>query len=173
MSSVPAGIEIRTEQSEDHASVRRVNELAFGQRAEADLVEALRAGGHARLSLVAEEAGEIVGHVLFSDLPIVDGIRTIPALALAPLAVVPERQRRGVGSALVREGLRRSAESGYEAVVVLGHPAYYPRFGFSAQLAAHLAAPYAGEAFMAAELVPGALAGVAGAVRYPPPFDGV
>jgi putative acetyltransferase len=91
-------------------------------------------------------------------------------LALAPLAVLPARQRQGVGSLLVREGLRASAAQGHRVVVVLGHPGYYPRFGFSAALARPLKAPFSGEHWMAAELVSGALAGVAGEVRYPPPF---
>jgi putative acetyltransferase len=91
-------------------------------------------------------------------------------LALAPLAVTPARQRQGIGSQLVREGLRACAAAGHRIVVVLGHPAYYPRFGFSAALARPLKAPFSGESFMAAELVPGALPGVAGEVRYPPPF---
>jgi putative acetyltransferase len=115
---------------------------------------------------VAEEGKEIVGHILFSDLP----IGTLHALALAPVAVLPGRQRQGIGSRLVQEGLRRCVEAGHRVVVVLGHADYYPRFGFSARLAEQLQAPFSGPSFMALELVPGALAGVAGQVRYPPPF---
>ena len=133
-------------------------------------MDALRDGGYARLSLVAEEGGRVVGHVLFSDLPIVTQAGTLHALALAPVAVLPSRQRQGVGSLLVREGLRLCAEQGHRVVVVLGHPDYYPRFGFSARRAGRLKAPFSGAAFMALELVPGALAGVTGEVRYPPPF---
>ena len=121
-------------------------------------------------SLVAEEGGRVVGHILFSDLPIVTADGTVEALALAPLAVLPSHQRRGIGSLLVREGLRACREAGHRIVVVLGHPEFYPRFGFSAELAERLKSPFSGPAFMAAELVPGALEGVEGEVRYPPPF---
>jgi len=125
---------------------------------------------NARVSLVAEEGGRVVGHVLFSDLAIVTKGGTIEALSLAPLAVVPERQRRGIGSMLVRGGLRVCEESGHRIVVVLGHPEFYPRFGFSAKMAERLSSPYSGPAFMAAELVPSVLRGVTGEVVYPPPF---
>ena len=160
---------IRKESSADHAAVRHVNCQAFERDAEADLVDALRAESFARLSLVAELEGRVVGHVLFSDLPIVTPKGAVPALALAPVAVLPEHQRRGVGSALVRRGLEICRDEGHRVVVVLGHPTYYPRFGFSAELAERLEAPYSGPAFMALELVPGAL--VDGKVEYPPPFS--
>lgn len=161
---------VRPERPGDHAAVHEVNRLAFRQDEEARLVDALREGGYTRLSLVAEDGGRLIGHVLFSDLPIETQQGTVPALALAPLAVLPARQRQGVGSLLAREGLRACAEQGHRIVVVLGHPGYYPRFGFSAALARPLRSPFTGEHWMAAELVPGALAGVAGVVRYPPPF---
>jgi len=161
---------IRPEIPADHAAIREVNRLAFGGGDEARLVAALRAGGYVRVSLVAEEGGRVVGHILFGDLPIVTAVGTVEALALAPLAVLPSHQRRGIGSLLVREGLRACREAGHRIVVVLGHPEYYPRFGFSAGLAWRLKSPFSGPAFMAAELVPGALEGVGGEVRYPPPF---
>jgi putative acetyltransferase len=163
-------LEVRPENPDDLGAVREVNRQAFGHEDEARLVDALRDGGYARLSLVAEEGGRIVGHILFSDLPVVTQTGTLHALALAPMAVLPERQRQGIGSRLVREGLRAGAEAGHRIVVVLGHHDYYPRFGFSSQLAGPLKAPFSGPAFMALELVPGVLAGVAGQVRYPPPF---
>ena len=176
MSKVPTPNEwtVRAETEADHQSVAEVNRLAFGGRDdEARLVEALRQGGYARVSLVAEIGGRVIGHVLFSDLPIVTSEGTVSALALAPMAVVPEFQRRGIGSALVRAGLDQCRSAGHRIVVVLGHPPFYPRFGFSASLARTLEAPYSGNAFMAAELVPGALAGISGRVAYPPPFDGL
>jgi putative acetyltransferase len=164
-------LNIRPETGTDHEAIRQVNRLAFGQEDEARLVDALRDGGHVRLSLVAEQAGQVVGHVLFSDLPIVTEAGTVPALALAPMAVLPGFQNQGVGSALVRRGLEACRDQGHRIVVVLGHPRYYPRFGFSPALAAALDSPFSGkDSFMAAELVPGALAGVTGQVRYPPPF---
>ena len=133
------------------------------------LVDALRDGGYGRVSLVAEDPG-IVGHVLFSDLPIVTATGTVSALSLAPVAVVPAAQRRGIGSALIRRGLDLCRERGHRIVVVLGHAEYYPRFGFSADLARPLRSPFHGEHWMAMELTPGALTGLAGDVRYPPPF---
>jgi putative acetyltransferase len=163
-------VSVRAETSEDLEAIREVNRLAFGRKDEALLVEALRDGRYTRFSLVAEEGGRVVGHILFSDLPIATQAGTLSAQALAPLAVLPTRQRQGAGSLLVREGLRACAAAGHRIVVVLGHPAYYPRFGFSAALARPLKASFSGESFMAAELVPGALEGVAGEVRYPPPF---
>jgi putative acetyltransferase len=161
---------VRKETPEDLEAIREVNRRAFGQEDEARLVDALRDGGYVRLSLVAEEDGQVIGHILFSDLPIATQASTVHALALAPMAVLPARQRQGVGSRLVREGLRACAAAGHRAVVVLGHPDYYPRFGFSARLAERLKAPFSGPAFMALELVPGALENVTGEVRYPPPF---
>jgi putative acetyltransferase len=161
---------IGPENSDDLDAIRAVHRRAFDRDDEASLVDALRAQGYSRVSLAADLAGRIVGHILFSDLPIVTSRGTIPSLSLALLAVIPEHQRMGIGSALVREGLRACTEQGHRIVIVLGHPGFYPRFGFSARLAEWLEAPFSGEAFMALELVPGALVGVAGEVRYPPPF---
>jgi putative acetyltransferase len=159
---------IRPEATADHMAIREVNRLAFGGDDEARLVDALREGGYARVSLVAEEDGRVVGHILFSELPIETRSGTRAALSLAPVAVVPSHQRRGIGSMLTREGLRACTEAGHRIVVVLGHPEFYPRFGFSATLAERLRSPFTGPAFMALELVPGALEGVEGEVRYPP-----
>lgn len=161
---------IREETPCDHAAVREVNRLAFGQDDEANLVDALRAGHYTRLSLVAERDGTVVGHLLFSRLPIETVTGAVEALALAPVAVLPERQRQGVGSQLIRRGLMMCRQRGHRIVVVLGHAEYYPRFGFSAALAERLRSPFPGPHFMALELVPGALDGVEGEVRYPPPF---
>ena len=96
--------------------------------------------------------------------------RTIRAAALAPMAVQPDLQNQGIGSKLVEEGLKVVRERAFDGVIVLGHSAYYPRFGFSAELARRLAAPFSGEAFMALELVPGALDGSMGSVSYPAAF---
>jgi putative acetyltransferase len=163
---------IRPEASADQEAIRHVNRLAFGQDAEARLVDALRDGGYVRVSLVAEQNGQVVGHVLFSDLPIVTNAGTVPALALAPMAVLPECQNQGIGSGLVRRGLEVCQEQGHRIVVVVGHPHFYQRFGFSSKLAAYLESPYSGrESFMAVELAPGALDGVMGRVQYPSPFE--
>jgi putative acetyltransferase len=164
-------IPVRPEAATDHESIRHVNRLAFDQDDEARLVDALREGAYVRVSLVAEQAGQVVGHILFSDLPIITEGGTVPAVALAPMAVLPDFQNRGIGSALVRRGLEDCQEQGHRIVVVVGHPRFYPRFGFTSKLAACLASPFSGkEAFMAVELVPGALDGVKGRVQYPPPF---
>jgi putative acetyltransferase len=167
-------INIRAETAADLDAIRHVNRLAFGQDDEARLVDALREGGFVRLSLVAEQDGQVVGHILFSDLPIITDAGFVPALALAPMAVLPAFQRQGIGSALVRRGLEVCLEQGHRIVVVLGHPHFYPRFGFSPKLASALASPFGGgDSWMALELVPGTLAGVAGRVDYPPPFEPV
>jgi putative acetyltransferase len=163
---------IRPETDADHNAIRHVNRLAFGQDAEARLLDALRDGGYVRASLVAEKDRQVVGHVLFSALPIITEAGTVPALALAPMAVLPDYQRQGIGSALVRRGLDVCKEQGHRIVVVLGHPHFYQRFRFSSKLAAQFESPYTGrESFMALELMPGALNDVTGRVQYPPPFE--
>jgi putative acetyltransferase len=164
------GVAIRSETPADLTMIRQINCLAFGQQEEARLVDALRDAGYARFSLVAERAGKVVGHILFSELGIITESSTVSALALAPVAVLPEFQNRGIGSALVRHGLEVCRDGGHKIVIVVGHPRFYPRFGFSAKLASRLASPYGGEAFMALELVPGALDGITGRVEYPSPF---
>jgi putative acetyltransferase len=165
-------IPIRSERDSDWEPIRVVHRLAFGRDDESRLVDALRDGGYTRVSLVAEIDGQVVGHVLFSELSIITAAGPLGALALAPLAVLPAWQRRGVGSELMRRGLDECRLQGHEIVIVQGHPAYYPRFGFSAELARPLESPYAGDAFMALELVAGALAGITGKVVYAPPFGG-
>ena len=162
---------IHPETPADHDAAAQVNRLAFGGEAEPRLVRALREGGYVRLSVVAELGGEVVGHVLFSWLPIETADGTVEALALAPMAVHPAFQRRGVGTRLLTEALAACRRQGHRIVVVLGHPEFYPRFGFSAKLAEPLAGPFSGPAWMALELVPGALSGVVGRVVYPPPFE--
>ena len=169
----PMSISIRLERSDDVAAIGAVNRAAFAGDAEARLVDALREAGHVRLSLVAEDAGRVIGHILFSEMWIDAAGGALDALALAPMAVVPERQRQGVGTALVRRGLEHCADAGHRIVLVVGHPAYYPRFGFSRESARRLDSPYQGDAFMALELAPGALAGVSGTVRSPPPFANI
>jgi putative acetyltransferase len=164
-------VTIRPVAPADLNAVHEVNRLAFGQDAEADLVDGLRAGGFVRLSLVAEVGGQIAGHILFSRLPIIIRTGVVEALALAPMAVLPTHQRRGIGTKLVEEGLRACREAGHRIVLVLGHPTFYSRFGFSAKLAEPLTSPFgSGESWMAVELVPGALTGVVGRVEYPGPF---
>ncbi len=165
------GTHIRPETPADRAAVWQVHQAAFGGPAEANLVAALVDGGAAEVALVAERDGCIVGHILFSRLSIHTAQRSVTALSLAPLAVLPEYQRQGVGSALVLAGLDACRRAGHLIVTVLGHPAYYQQFGFSAQLAQPLHSPFGGgDAWMALELVPGSLRAVQGEVEFAAPF---
>jgi len=164
-------IVIRPEIEQDRQAIWNVNRAAFESDAEANLVDALRDGGYVEVSLIAKVDGEIVGHILFSRLPVVTRVGTVDAFSLAPMAVLPSYQRRGIGSKLVEAGLEACREKGHKIILVLGHPEFYPRFGFSAELARLLESPFGGvEAWLAMELAPGALAGVEGRVEYPPPF---
>lgn len=169
-----APLVIRVEQPGDIPHIRDIVAHAFGQRGEADLVDQLRADGDALVSLVAvAENGELVGHILFSRLPI-EGAkgRVTDAAALAPLAVRPEHQRKGVGTALTKAGIRACTARGLAAIIVVGDPKFYQRFGFSAAAARGLRSPYAGDACMALELKPGGLR-AKGTVRYAAAFGAV
>jgi putative acetyltransferase len=157
-----------TEDSEEHSVIHSINKTAFGSQDEADLVDELRAEGAVLVSLVAEIQEQIVGHILFSRMSIETTGGPVQAAALAPMAVLPEHQRRGIGGRLVRHGLNLLRDQGEQIVIVVGHPNYYPRFGFSSQKA--LKGPFPQDAFMAMELSPGALEGVRGTVRYPAAF---
>jgi putative acetyltransferase len=138
----------------DHADIRTVVAAAFGQADEADLVDRLRADGDALVELVAEADGAVVGHVMFSRLLTDTGARLA---ALAPLSVLPGFQSDGLGMALMETGHALCAMAGIQAVIVLGHPGYYPRAGYSAEAAKTVAAPFSGPSFMGLALTPGAL----------------
>ena len=168
-------IVVRLEAPADRGAVFYVNECAFGRPAEALLVDRLRASADPVFSFVAEEAGQVVGHILFSPVEVASEGGAFPALGLAPMAVLPARQRRGIGSRLVRAGLRACRDAGRPVVFVLGHPGYYPRFGFTPAHAKGITCTYdvPPDAFMVAELVPGALAGRTGTVHYHPAFEDV
>lgn len=160
---------IRHARTSDHALIRAVLDAAFGRGHEGDIVEHLRADGDVIFELVEEEAGEITGHLVFSRLW-ADSNNLYAALG--PLAVRPDVQRAGTGDRLTRVGLETAKEFGAHAVVVLGHPAYYPRFGFTAQAAQNLSSPYSGlAAFMALEIEPGALDQRL-VIAYPDAFGG-
>lgn len=162
---------ISPEADQDRAAIWKVNQVAFEGDAEANLVDALRDGGFAEVSLVADLDGKVVGHVLFSRIAIVTKAGTVGALSLAPMAVLRSHQRQGIGSLLTAAGLRACREGGHRIVLVLGHPEFYRRFGFSAELARPLESPFGGgEAWMAMELWPDALQGVEGWVEFSPPF---
>ena len=161
----------RIERSDDLLAIRRVNEAAFGRPDEAEIVDRLRVQSPAYLGLVAVEE-EVIGHIAFSPVTIEPARPDLAACGLAPMAVLPEHQRQGVGSALVRAGLNVCRERGYAAVFVLGHPSYYPRFDFRPASSFGLRCVYDApdEAFMALLLRPGALDDIAGTVHYHPVF---
>ncbi len=160
---------IRHARPTDHPAIRNIVEAAFGQADEADLVERLRAGGDVMFELVDDEAGEIVGHILYSRLW-ADSVHLYAALA--PLAVRPDRQRSGVGKRLTTASIETAKDFGAHAVIVLGHPEYYPKFGFTTEAAAQVKSPYSGSpAFMALALEDGALEAPL-LVAYPDAFAG-
>ncbi len=164
-------IAIRGERDGDAAGVRAVNEAAFGRPVEAGIVDALRAACPDLVSLVAVEGDGIVGHILFSPVTVERGAG---GMVLAPLAVLPGRQRAGIGSALVVSGVAALRARRCPFVLVYGHPGYYPRFGFTRAsahgLASHLP-DVPDDAFMVLVLDPGAMAGVGGVARHRPEFD--
>jgi putative acetyltransferase len=167
---------IRPEKEGDFDQISQVNDIAFGTPGEALLVLKLRnrIDFIPGLSLVAVVGDRVVGHILLYPVRIISRRgQPVTSLSLAPMSVLPEYQRKGIGSALVREGLKRSKESGYESVIVLGHADYYPRFGFlpASRWKIICLFPAPDEAFMALELISGALKGVeGGVVEYPPEF---
>ena len=149
-------------------------------------MDALRAAGAVIASLVAEEEGEIIGHILFSPATLDSHSQAIsqptrntdalsrPIAALGPMAVAPAHQRRGVGSQLIVAGLELCRAAGYDLVIVLGHTDYYPRFGFRPAPPPGIRWEHGADAhFMVQELQPGALDGASGVVRYRPEFDNV
>jgi putative acetyltransferase len=165
---------IRAEEEKDRTAVHAVNASAFETLAEADLVDALREQAQPIVSLVAEDDGVVVGHIMFSPVSL-SGHPELKVMGLAPMAVAPAHQRKGVGSALVRAGLERCKELGFSAVVVLGHPEYYPRFGFSPAAGFGIRCEHEApeEAFMAVEIQRAALSGKSGTVKYHAAFSNV
>ena len=166
---------IRPERPKDFSAVFTILYRAFGRPEEAELVEKLRSVADPQISLVAELDGQVVGHIFFSPVTIEDENLSFVAFGLAPMAVLPELQNRGIGSQLVRVGLDTARKSGHTIVVVLGHPDYYPRFGFEVASRKGLCCefPAPDEAFMVIELEPGALRGRSGIVKYLPAFSAV
>lgn len=164
---------VRNETPADAAAIHRVNELGFGSPAEAELVDALRDAARPFISLVAEDEGEIVGHICFTPVT-VEGSSAAVA-GLAPMAALPGRQKQGIGSRLVEAGLEQCRRAGFGMVVVLGHAEYYPRFGFRPASSFGLKSEYEvpDPVFMALELTPGAANGVHGLVRYHEAFGRV
>lgn len=165
-------LEIRPETPNDYFAIRSVVTAAFGRAEEARLVSDLRVDNALTIALVAEVDGQIVGHIAFSPVQIVAPAQTTSALALAPVAVHPEWQGRGVGGELIRAGLAAASDAGHELVVVVGHAEYYPRFGFIAAGPFGIECPYPvpPEVWMVAELIPEAASRQRGLVRYHPAF---
>jgi len=159
------------ESPEDIGAISALVTAAFGTPDEARLIEKLREAGLSRISLVAWDGKRLVGHVLFSELPVDTPTGRLPGLALAPLAVLPASQSQGFGTDLVRAGLAAAARQGYAIVCVLGNPAYYQRFGFSLALGRQIASPYSGQHWMALELGTAALGDQPGSVEYPAVFS--
>lgn len=158
---------VREETAQDLAAIARLIELAFGQAGEARLVDQLRADGDATVSLVAVEAGRVFGHVMLSPMS-----APFRALGLAPLAVLPEFQRRGIGTALMSAAIERARQGKWPAIFVVGDPDYYGPFGFRADLAAGFASPYAGPYLMVLPLN-GLLPANTGRIDYAPAFGGL
>jgi putative acetyltransferase len=165
---------IRPEADADRAAIHAVNQAAFETSAEADLVDALRAKAGQLISLVAAIDEKIVGHILFSAVSLAEH-SGLNLMGLGPMAVLPQHQRGGIGSALVREGLKRCKALGCQAVVVVGHPEYYPRFGFVPASRYGIRCEYdvPDDVFMLAELKGGALRGASGLIRYDEAFGSV
>ena len=165
---------IRRETPEDIEAIRHVNEEAFGGKEEADIVDALRQRGATILSLVATDEGRVIGHILFSPVTIEPESSSFPAVALAPMSVLPEYQGKGIGSELVRAGLDECRALGHELVVLVGHADYYQRFDFvparERGIECEFEAP--DEAWMLLELREGALGGRKGTVKFQAEFTG-
>ena len=158
---------IRPEKPQDWTVVHALNTSAFDTRAEADLVDTLRQQAHPCVSLVAEAADLIVGHIMFTPV-VLSGHPDLRLMGLAPLAVAISHRQRGIGAALVRAGLDRCKQIGFGAVVVLGHAKYYPRFGFVPSVRFGITSEYdvPDDVFMVVEVEPGYLDGASGMVKY-------
>jgi putative acetyltransferase len=163
---------IRSERPADIPMIHAVNRHAFGrapdETGEAELVDRLRADGAAFASLVADDGGEIVGHILFTRLQVRTGSDVWDAAALAPMAVHPARQREGIGAKLISEGISACRACKVPAIIVLGHTSYYPRFGFSVDAARDLVCPFSGPHLMALKLDAACI--LKGTVEYPRAF---
>lgn len=166
---------IRSETTDDIPAIYRVNKLAFERENEAQLVDKLREDDAVILSLVAVLDGQIVGHILFSPVTIIDDDDQWQAVGLGPMAILPELQNQGIGSALIRTGLNELKKLGRNVVIVLGHPKFYTRFGFepSRPLGIQWEVDVPEDVFMVTELRKGALNGRRGIVRYHSAFNGV
>lgn len=170
-------LNIQQETAQDFNAVFELNKLAFGQENEPKLVELLRKSIAfiPELSLVAWFQNQIVGHILFTKIKIVNNENDTESLALAPMAVLPEFRQKGIGGQLVNSGIEEAKELGYKSIIVLGHEHYYPKFGFEPAEKWNIKSPYdvPVNVFMALELTPNGLENTSGLVVYPKEFDTV
>ena len=166
-------ITIREEQSQDIESIRNLNKLAFGQTQEADLVDKLRQDCNSLLSLVAVMQNQVVGHILFSPATVESRQKAVKGMALAPMAVLPEYQRLGIGSKLVRTGIEKLKKRQYPFIIVLGHAEYYPRFGFEPASRNGIRSEWEvpDEAFMILVLNGPEMNTISGVAKYRPEFS--
>lgn len=167
-------LKIRKEKKGDESQIHKVNELAFGQPEEANIVDALRETCPEGISLVAELNNEIVGHILFTPAVIESDTILIKGMGLAPMSVLPDYQNQGIGSQLVKEGLKIMKENGTPFIIVLGHPNYYPRFGFVKASKNQIKSEYEGvpeEAFMIIIFDEQNMRGISGIAKYRKEFD--
>jgi predicted N-acetyltransferase YhbS len=165
---------IRNEKKEDYNEIKRINDLAFGQENEGKMIEAFRKTKDYNnlLSLIAETKGKIIGHILFYPIKIKNKKEEYTVLSLAPMAVHPEFQNKGIGSKLVKRGLEIAKELNFGIVIVVGHPKYYPRFGFTPAKNWDITLPFdvPDDVFLALELNENALKYCSGTVEYPKEF---
>ena len=157
-------IHVRDESPGDWKAIYQVVSSTFGRLSEAELVGALREADDSIVSLVADDDGQIIGYVLLSKM-----VAPFSALALAPVSVIPPRQRSGIGSALIKRAVSKARDEGWAAIFVLGNPNYYKRFGFDQEAAAGFTSPYAGRHFMVLKLSP-SLPATTGVLRHAPAF---
>lgn len=163
---------IREEAQKDKQSISNIHSKAFEGNSEVYLVDKLREVEQNLISLVFESNNEVLGHILFSPVTISGG-SDIKMMGLAPVAVLPTHQKQGIGSALIKAGIESAKKSGVQAIVVLGHADYYPKFGFVPSLQFNIQCEYnvPAENFMILELEEGALSGVSGVAQYHPAFS--
>jgi len=164
-------IKIRHERKNDYDEIKRINDLAFGQENEGKMIEALRKTSNydTRLSLVAILDNNIIGHILFYQVKIKTNQGKLTVLSLAPIAVHPHYQNKGIGSQLVRKGIEVAKDCGFDAIIVVGHPTYYPRFGFKKASIYEIKCPFEvpDEAFLALEIKENILKNCKGTIEFP------
>ncbi len=166
---------IRVEKPSDIETIWRINAEAFETEEEADLVNVLRESGVSCISLVYEENDELVGHIFFTPVELLCDTSGLRIIGLAPMAVIPQMQKKGIGSLLVKAGIQQCINEGYDAIVVLGHPNYYPRFGFLPSITYGIKSEYdvPDDVFMVLELREDSLKGNRGTVKYHEAFGSV